>query len=146
VPLPSGSIDLVTDRHTGFSPSEVGRVLRRAGRFITQQVGAANYGEINSRFGVDPGEGPNDVTSAEGLAAELGTAGLTIVDRREARFLDEFLDVGAVVYYLRAVPWQIPGFSVDAFREPLHRIHSEIARNGRFRVTAHRILLVAAKP
>lgn len=146
LPIPSHSIDLVADRHTGFSPAEVSRVLRPGGRFVTQQVGAANYGELNACFGVEPPAGLNDVLSAEALAHEVKTSGLEIVEKRDARLPDEFLDIAAVVYYLKAVPWQVPGFSVEAYRKQLRQIHSEIERGGRFRVTAHRILLVADKP
>jgi SAM-dependent methyltransferase len=42
LPFEADSFDLVIDRHTGYEPREVHRVLRMGGRFLTQQVGGEN--------------------------------------------------------------------------------------------------------
>jgi hypothetical protein len=39
-----------------------------------------------------------------------------------------FTDVGAIVYYLKAVPWLVPGFSVDRHLDTLLTLHSRLER------------------
>jgi SAM-dependent methyltransferase len=146
IDLPSGSIDLVVNRHEEFDACEVFRVLAPGRSFVTQQVGGDNYVELERWFGVasDPPHNANE--SADSLAREVESAGFRVVDRRESRLHDEFRDVGALTWFLRWAPWEVPGFSVDRQRPVLRRIHEEILRTGRLPVTAHRILVVAERP
>ena len=141
--LSDRSLDLVADRHEEFSASEVYRVLRPGGWFITQQVGARNNLEFRQKFGVPSPRPTNDVSNAERLADEVAGAGLTVRRKEEATYSTEFGDIGAVVFYLRAVPWEVPGFSLGRDRERLKEIDDGIRRTGSFRVTAHRLLIVA---
>ena len=144
--LPSESADLVHARHEAFDAREVARVLRRGGVFVTQQVGGRNHEEFAHRFGVS-GEPPvNRIESAPQLAEEIAAAGLVPVDVREARGRETVRDVGALVYFLRAAPWEVPGFSVDRFRPVLEEIHREIERSGGWSLTSHRLLVVARRP
>lgn len=52
-----------------------------------------------------------------------GSAGLRIRRAAEAHPQVTFTDIGAVVFQLRAVEWQIPGFTVAAYRHALRRLH-----------------------
>ena len=54
-----------------------------------------------------------------------------------------FFDVGALVYYLRAIPWIVPDFDIDADRAALHRIHDVIEAEGSFGVGSYRFLIEA---
>ena len=54
--------------------------------------------------------------------------------------------MGAIVYYLKAVPWQIPDFSVEKYKDRLWRLHKSVALAGGFKAHAHRHLIVARKP
>jgi SAM-dependent methyltransferase len=144
--LPSRSIELVVCRHEEFDPEEVYRVLRPRGVFLTQQVGERNYEEINQLLGVAHAPATNAVGSVRDLAAEVSSSGLRVLDQREAQYEESFRDVGALVWYLRFAPWQVPGFSVPRFREDLRRIHPAIVRNGGFKVTAYRLLVMAERP
>ncbi len=145
ITLPGGSIDVVMDRHEAFDAREVARVLTLGGKFITQQVGKMNYHELMDRFGVNPEPSRNHCESSEELAAEIAEAGLSALLQREARWEERFLDVGAVVYFLRMAPWEVPGFSVDRFRKTLTSIHKEIRDKGYWGLTAHRLLVLASK-
>ena len=145
IDLPDNSIDLVASRHEDFSGSEVFRILGPGGWFITQQVGIRNNVELSEKFGVPTDQPTNNVSSAAGLAEEIAAEGFVIQDKAEATYSNEFLDIGAVVYYLRAIPWEAPGFSVDGHHEQLKEIHQEIQRAGSLRVTAHRLLVIAQR-
>jgi SAM-dependent methyltransferase len=146
IDLPSASVELVVDRHEAFDASEVFRVLAPGGSFVTQQVAADNYDEIHRWFGVDSSPPTNAVESADALAREIASVGFRVVDRRESRAHDEFRDVGALTWFLRWAPWEVPGFSVEGARPILRRIHAEILRTGSLAVTAHRLLVIAERP
>ena len=146
IALPDGAFNLVTSRHEAFAGSEVFRILRPGGLFITQQVGVHNNVELRERFGAPPVTPRNNVSSAIGLAEEISDAGFEVVEKAEAAYPSEFLDIGALVFYLRAIPWEVPGFSVARDIEPLHQIYREIQQSGSFRVTSHRLLVVARRP
>ncbi len=145
IDLPTGSVDLVICRHEAFDPREVARVLRPGGAFVTQQIGGRNYAELDRRFGVPHEEPFNRVDTLADLQGEISEASLAIEDARECSYPERFLDVGAVVYFLRAAPWEVPGFSADRFRAVLEGIHYEIQRVGYWELTAHRLLVVASK-
>lgn len=53
--------------------------------------------------------------SASRHVALAEAAGLVIVDFRQETLRVTFHDVGAFVYFLRKVPWTVPGFSVDVY-------------------------------
>ena len=57
-----------------------------------------------------------------------------------------FYDIGAVVYFLRLVPWIVPGFTVARHRDALRALHQVIERDGAFETTASRTLVEATKP
>ena len=57
-----------------------------------------------------------------------------------------FHDIGAVVYFLRLVPWIVAGFNVSRYRDALRKLHDVIERDGVFETTASRTLVEATKP
>jgi SAM-dependent methyltransferase len=146
IPLPDRFATLVLNRHEEFDAREVFRVLRPGGIFLTQQIGGGNYGELDRRFG-STSEGPyNHLETLEALRAEIDGAGLLVQVSREASFPEQFLDVGAVVYFLRAAPWEVPGFTVEKYRGVLLGIHREIEERGCWELQAHRLLIQAQRP
>ena len=67
------------------------------------------------------------------------------MDTQEAAPLTEFYDVGAIVYLLRAAPWEAPGFSVEEDSDRLAEIHNQIQATGRFLARDDRFYIVARK-
>lgn len=57
-----------------------------------------------------------------------------------------FHDIGAVVYFLRLVPWIVPDFDVDGFATELRALHDRIERDGSFETSSSRFLVVAHHP
>ena len=153
LPFGEGEFDLVINRHESYEPTEVRRILRPGGRFVTQQVGGRNNAELNAMLGAPEGAEP-------GLGMPVGTpdwdliharrvledVGFEVRDAREAFPLARFADVGAVVYYLKAIPWQIPGFSADRYFDRLKELRLTAETTGHIAVRAHRFLLDATKP
>jgi SAM-dependent methyltransferase len=143
IPLDDAAVDLVINRHEAFDAREVCRVLRPGGRFITQQVGSRNFAGLNERLGSAlPFEA---WTLAEGRR-EVEAAGLVVVEAGESLAPAGFRDIGAVIYYLEAVPWQVPGFAVDSHRAALEDIHRECDAGRPLLLESHRFFIEAVKP
>ena len=145
IPFRNESVGLVIDRHESFVAREVFRVLKPTGKFVTQQVGSSNYRELNEALGEE--EPPAGVGwDLHEAVRQLEQAGFRIVEKREALLKGWFADVGAIVCYLRAVPWQIASFSVEGAYEELRELDKSIREQGGFQVTATRFLVEAVKP
>ena len=59
--------------------------------------------------------------------------------------ITRFYDVGAIVYYLKAIPWQIPDFSVERYFERFLEVHTMIQQRGFVDVRYHRFFIVGEK-
>lgn len=143
-PFGAGLFDLVLNRHADTHWSEIARVLRPGGTFLSQQVGGRNLEGLARALG-----GPCSSWSDWGpgrARSEAEEAGLAVIDLREELPRTVFFDVAAVVYFLRMVPWAIPGFTVAGYRGALERLHRRIGAAGPLEVSAHRFLIEARKP
>lgn len=148
IPLPfdDDEFDLVINRHEAFNSTEVARILRPGGRFITQQVGPRNEIEI-----VEWLQGPGQPTEPDPwcldyVVQQLCDAGLKTNDAREASTKSIYLDIGAVVYQVRACPWWVEDFTVERYRSRLLAMHRHIEKHGGFETTESRLIVTATKP
>ncbi|MGA7173328.1 MAG: class I SAM-dependent methyltransferase [Candidatus Dormiibacterota bacterium] len=121
LPFPDGSFHLVADRHESFLAVEVARVLAKGGRFITQQVGDGR--ELAALMGVAPAQPPRPSWELALACAQVEAAALRVTAGGEVNQLETIADVGALVWYLKAVPWELPGFAPESFRERLLELH-----------------------
>lgn len=55
------------------------------------------------------------------------------------------IHVGAIVYYLRAVPWLVPGFSVEKFQSELWGLQARIESGDSLVFDAGTYLIAAQK-
>lgn len=145
LPVDDAGFDLLLNRHGYLDAAEFYRVLAPGGKLLSQQVGAWNDVELNEALGIPSVVDRTAPASAEGLRDDLMRAGFAVRDVRGAIITTRFLDIGAVVFQLRAVSWQAPGFDVVRHRERLRRIHDQIVRTGRFEVRSQRFLIEAEK-
>lgn len=145
LPLPDETFALVINRHESYDPAEVRRVLRPGGRFITQQVGGKDGTDLNKLLKApNPGFGMLD-WDLEHARAQLETASFKVVKADEEFPLTSFTDVGAIAYYLKAIPWQIPDFTVNLYSDRLEGLEHRVQAEGSIKVRSHRFLLVAEK-
>jgi len=145
LPFDDNSFDLVINRHAAYNESEVHRILKPGGHFLTQQVGGQNERELNKLLGAD------DNSSFAGWNLDdavhrLRCHRFDILEEQEAFPVSRYYDVGAIVYYLKAVPWQVPDFSLKKYRDGLYRIHCMIQRDGYLDIPMHRFFIAARKP
>ena len=143
LPLESGSIDVVINRHESYTPTEVARVLRSSGVFVTQQVGSVDEITLMQFFEQRSARIGN--WNLESAVLELEHAGMTVEYADEQIGTTRFFDVGAVVYFLRAIPWLVEGFSVERYDEQLRRLHARILARGYFETEMHRFVVTARK-
>jgi SAM-dependent methyltransferase len=145
LPFACGTFDLVTSRHPVATWwGEIARVLRPGGTYLSQQVGPYSLRSLSEALmGPLPRGSRRDPELAR-RAAER--AGLVVTELRHERPLTTFLDIGAVVYFLRLVVWIVPGFSVATHRDRLLALHERIEREGPFTSHASRFLIEATKP
>jgi SAM-dependent methyltransferase len=143
LPFRDGSLDLVCNRHESFLALEVSRVLAPGGTFVTQQVDYHDNDDLAQILGIETPEEPD---SWIGLAERQVTeAGLVIGEVARAGQRIRFDDIAAVVFYLRAISWSIPGYSLEKYRDRLRALYED-ASAWPVVTGGHRFLLVASKP
>ena len=141
LPFGDGVFDLVLNRHSSYWSDEVARILGRGGRFLTQQVVETVSGRTwEELFGIPTTAPRYDLSFA---LTQLNAAGLTIRRAIEAQTPTRFLDVGAVVYFLRLAPWTVEGFDVSKNEPELRAIHELIGSAGELVLGDARFLVEA---
>ena len=139
------SIDVVINRHEAYAPDEVRAVLSPGGRFLTQQVGGENESEWSAWFG-RPAEHAGLGWGRAEAVSQAEANGLEVLQSGEAFPRSSFADVGAVVYYLRLIPWFVPGFDPRderGDRAVLRSLHERIEADGPLVLRGHRYWFVA---
>ena len=145
IPLPDASLDLILNRHGSYDEKELMRLLKPGGIFFTQQVGGRNNIHLNELL-QDEVDFLYSYWTIETIKRQLIDAGFEINIVKEEFPLSVFNDVGALVFYLRIISWQIADFEVTKYRPKLLNIHQDILLHGPLTVSEHRILVEAFKP
>ncbi len=145
LPFRSGSFHLILDRNEAYVPSEVARVLDHGGRFLTEQTGTTEVKELCRLLDIAPRRVRAPAWTLGFATQQIVRAGLRIVGSGESHFGMRFRDIGALVWYLRAVPWAAPGFSVDRHQDALRRIHEAILRDGPLLIPRYGFWIEATK-
>ncbi|MFE7914974.1 class I SAM-dependent methyltransferase, partial [Bacillus mobilis] len=144
LPFQVSQFDLIINQHESYAAPEVNRLLAPNGIFLTQQVGGLDCAELNEQFNT-PLNSEFVSWSLETACCELNENGFTILEEKEEFPCQRFYDIGAIVYYLKAIPWQIPDFTVERYYEELYRIHEIILQKGYFDVKQHRFMIKAIR-
>ncbi|WP_217558941.1 class I SAM-dependent methyltransferase [Paenibacillus sp. GbtcB18] len=142
LPFADKQFDLILNKHEIYCPVEMSRIITDDGIFLTQQSGGQDCRELNEYFGVPLNEefsGWNLDRAVEGLRAN----GFDIIMGKEEFIPQRFYDIGSLIYYLKATPWQVPGFEQNLYLEKLYEIHRIIGEKGYFETTQHRFIIKA---
>jgi SAM-dependent methyltransferase len=145
LPFTDETFELVISRHPiAVWWREIARVIRPGGTYFAQHVGPHSLRSL-SEFLMGPlpdvsGRDPD----VERRAAEA--AGLVVHSMRLEHPRTAFFDIGAIVYFLRLVPWIVPGFTVPKYRDALRELHRTIQVHGAFETSSSRTLIEATKP
>jgi SAM-dependent methyltransferase len=142
--FPDQTFDIVIDRHESYDLTEVLRVLKIGGIFITQQCGGLNNIDLSKRFI------PNFISefaqfSYSSEIKAVKNAGFQLLFHKEAAPKLRFFDVGAIVFYAKNIPWEFPGFSVEKFLPQLDELQRNIDEHSYYESTESRFMFVARK-
>lgn len=143
LPFLDQTFDLIINRHEYYNPKEVYRILKSKSFFITQQVGNQNAIELENWF--DAHHKETGEWSLNKACLDLLSSGFVIERKEEMITKTRFYDLGAVLYYLKAVPWQIEDFALKKYLPRIIDLHNRIEVDGFFDVSCHRLLLITRK-
>ncbi|MFB8028971.1 class I SAM-dependent methyltransferase [Streptomyces sp. NPDC056465] len=147
LPFADGAFDLVVSRHPVTTWwAEIARVLAPGGTYFSQQVGRESVFELVEYFLGPRSPEERGARDPRRAREDAEAAGLEVTDLRAERLRVEFLDIGAVVHFLRKVIWMVPGFTVDAYLPQLRALHRRIEQEGPFVAHSARFLIEARKP
>lgn len=142
LPFESSSFDIIINRHESFDASEIRRILKKGGYFITQQVGGKNDYDLSQQLieGFKPMFPQHDLKNNVKL---LKQQGFEIIKAEESFIPIRFYDIGALVYFAKVIEWEFPGFSVDGCLEQLYKLQKQLERNKYIQGTEHRFMIIA---
>jgi len=144
LPFIDEQFDLVINRHESYDVTEVWRILKPGGIFLTQQVGPRNCVELNQYLGARlMADVRNWTLSQEEETFER--VGFSVLQSQEQILDSRYFDIGAVVFYLKVIEWQIEDFSVDKYEKRLREMHHLIQQQEAFYATEHRFLIEVKK-
>ena len=143
LPYRSEAFDLVLNRHESFASPEVHRILRPGGTFLTQQVDFRTYDDLYDALELQLP--PQEDSWLPLAVSQLEAAGFAVSDARQGEEIQSFGDVGAFVWYLRAVGWAVPEFDLERCDAALRRLHDRM-KKAPLAVRQRRLLVVATKP
>jgi SAM-dependent methyltransferase len=140
MPFADASFDLVLNRHGGFRPVEMARILKPGGVFLTQQVGGDNLQDLAAAFGAGLAYPMNTL---EHRCEELRALSFEVRRAESWRGHVTFADVGAIAYFLKAIPWVVEGFDVQVHGAALQALHERQQAGRPLRFTYSRFLIDA---
>jgi len=142
MPFADEEFSLILNRHSGLNSAEVARLLTPGGTFLTQQIHGLWAVDLIAAFDARP-QWPD--STPDKYIPRLRAAGLKIVDLQEWSGQLAFTDVGAIVYYLKAVPWLVQGFSVETHLKYLIQLQDQFEAGRGLVFTARKYLMEALK-
>ncbi len=145
--FPAASFDVALTRHAPVRMSEVVRVLKPGGYFVTQGVGANNMANIRQAFGTGSGTQYDDEhRSRMDEFARLECRTVATGDYNVRYWVK---DVPSLIFWFKAIAGanEVPeGFSIDRDWRIVQRIIAEHGGPDGVLTNEHRTLLVVWKP
>ena len=142
LPFDDESFDMVINRHGSYEPSEIFRVLKKGGIFITQQVGGDNDRELSELLCPDRKPLYQGHCLKNELEKFVGQR-FTVTDSGECFRPIEFYD--ALVWFARVIPWEFSDFSVENNFDRLCIAQEILEKEGCVRGHIHRFMIIAVK-
>ncbi len=144
LPFEKNTFDIIINRHESFDATEVKRILKPSGIFITQQVGGKNN-EVLSKALIKDFKPLYPENNLKDVQNKLEKNSFNIIYGDEFFPYLRFYDVGAIVYFAKIIEWEFPDFSVDNCFEELCRLNEVIEDKGYIESIEHRFVIVCEK-
>lgn len=145
LPFENQKFDIITNRHGDYNVSELKRLLKDNGIFLTQQVGAGNDRRLVELLLTEKMELPYPNQYLKNRVQELKENGFEILEDGEVFQPIKFYDVGALVWFARIIEWEFIGFSVDTCLDNLYKAQRILEEKGVIEGKIHRFYIVARK-
>lgn len=142
MPFGPEAFDLVLNRHGGFRAAEMHRILKPGGVFLTQQVGGDNLADLAEAFGAGLAYPDNTLGR---VREDLTALGFDVRRCQPWQGSVTFRDAGAVVYFLKVIPWVVADFDVDRHVDVLASLQARADSGQQLRFTYTRFLVEAMK-
>ena len=145
LPFENEMFDLVINRHEYYEPSEVSRILKPGGYFITQQVKGNCDKEILELLKINTEVEFAD-WSLRAAVNELDKNNFTIIQQNESTGYTEFSDIDALISYIKVINWLVLDFTREKYKENVLSAEDTIRSEGSFKSTYDRFIVTARKP
>ncbi len=142
LPFNKEEFDLVLNRHGGINVNELARIIASSGIFFTQQVDGRDLKDLMKEFGAKPKWEFNTLTNVK---KQLENVGFEILEAKEWKGKTIFKDVGALVYFLKAIPWIVDDFSVTKHLKILEKFQRKVEKKRKLEFTTRRFFILAKK-
>jgi hypothetical protein len=110
--------------------------------FLSQQVGGDNLADLVADFDARLISPDNTLAN---IAERFSRVGCTVTRGEAWRGPVTFTDVGAIVYFLKAVPWVVQGFDVTTHLAALEALERRRAASRPLQFTSSRFLIEVEK-
>lgn len=144
VNVASDNYDVVLNHHESYLETEVKRVLKQNGLFITQQVGAYNNLDLIRFFDEQHQIQFPDVTLDESVK-RLEALGFEILYKKEEYPKIKFYDLGAIAFFASIIKWEFIDFSVEKNLDKFEILDNILKEKGYIESTEHRFMIIARK-
>ena len=145
LPFENEYFDIITNRHGAYNVTELKRVLKKDGIFITQQVGAENDRELVEMLLPKYKDLPYAEHYLNIKQQEIFEQGFEILESGETFQPIKFFDTGALVWFAKIIEWEFPNFSVKSHLDNLYKIQEIIEANRVVEVRIHKFFIVSKK-
>ena len=145
IPFENEYFDIITNRHGAYNVTELKRVLKKDGIFITQQVGAENDRELVEMLLPKYKDLPYAEHYLNIKQQEISEQGFEILESGETFQPIKFFDTGALVWFAKIIEWEFPNFSVKSHLDNLYKIQEIIEANRVVEVRIHKFFIVSKK-
>ena len=145
LPFENEYFDIITNRHGAYNVTELKRVLKKDGIFITQQVGAENDRELVEMLLPKYKDLPYAEHYLNIKQQEISEQGFEILESGETFQPIKFFDTGALVWFAKIIEWEFPNFSVKSHLDNLYKIQEIIEANRVVEGRIHKFFIVSKK-
>lgn len=143
IPYENQMFDIVINKHESYDLDEVYRILKPNGYFITQQVGGLNNVGLSDKLGCIRTIDENH--NLKYILKNLDHSKFNVLFYDEAFPKTKFLDLGALVYYAKILPWEFPNFSVENNFDEIKNLEADLMNKKYIETIEHRFILVLQK-
>ncbi|PIQ73594.1 SAM-dependent methyltransferase [Candidatus Roizmanbacteria bacterium CG11_big_fil_rev_8_21_14_0_20_36_8] len=145
IKFPDNMFNIISCRHSDFSPTEVFRLVVQGGIFLSQQVGEADKINIKDFFGRGQAFGVKEGTAMKNYTSLLKDAGFSRVETREYDAIEYYERPEDLVFLLKHTP-TVTNFGQESrdFEKLENFIKQNISDKG-IKTNSKRYMLIAEK-